>query len=74
MIAKSPYFGSFDRSEYANYCSGTDWWSMTDTERMEIQCKIDELTGMDPDADASCKCSPPDYYGNGLSDLLERRC
>jgi hypothetical protein len=75
MIAKSPYSGSFDRWDYADYCGGAD---MTNTERMEIQCKIDELTGMnygnDTDADVSCKCSPPDYYGGGFSDLLERSC
>lgn len=79
MIAKSPYSGSFDRWEYADYCGGTDWWDMTETERMEIQCKIDELTGSygmdsDADADASCKCSSPDYYGGEFSDLLERSC
>lgn len=80
MIAKSPYSGSFPRWDYADYCAGTDWWSMTDSERIEIQCKIDELTGtnygmgMDMDADASCKCSPSDYYGNGLPDLLDIKC
>jgi hypothetical protein len=77
MIAKSPYSGSFDRWDYADYCGGADWWSMTSTERMEIQCKIAELTGADSgtDADESCKCSPSDYYGEGMyDDLLERLC
>jgi hypothetical protein len=78
MVEKSPYAGSFDRWDYADYCSGTDWWDLTDTERMEIQCKIDEITGMnygmDADADASCKCSTPDYYGGGFDDLLEHSC
>jgi hypothetical protein len=59
MMAKSPYSGSFDRWDYADYCSGKDLWSMTSTERMEIQCKIDELAqmnyGMDTFADASCE-------------------
>jgi hypothetical protein len=50
-------------------------WSMTSTERMEVQCKIDELTVYsDPTAfpDESCKCSPDDY--NDDDDLLERLC
>lgn len=75
MIAKSPYYGSFDRWDYANIC-GADL--ATSTERMEIQCKIDELTGKNLSADTftheSCKCSPDDYYGNGFSDLLDRMC
>lgn len=68
MIAKSPYAGSFDRWDYADYCGGR---SMTSTERMEVQCKIDELTVYsDPNAfpDESCKCSPDDYYDRGMND------
>lgn len=64
MVAKSPYSGSFDRWEYAEYCSSVGWWDMTSTERMEIRCKIDELTGMnygmDTYADVSCEGFPPD--------------
>jgi hypothetical protein len=71
MVAKSPYYGSFYRWDYADYCSGTDWWSMTSAERTEIQCKIDELTGTnfgtDTYTDESCKCSPSDYYGAEFS-------
>jgi hypothetical protein len=67
MIAKSPYSGSFDRWEWAGYCGGSDQWSMTSPERMEIQCKIDELThtnyGNDTDVNPHCECSPSDYYG-----------
>ncbi|MGH9974564.1 MAG: hypothetical protein ACRD8Z_01835 [Nitrososphaeraceae archaeon] len=79
MIAKSPYYGSFDRWDYADYCSGADWWKMTSSERMEIQCKIDELTGINSGTgtytDQSCKCSPSNYYGGGIyDDLLERLC
>ena len=71
MIAKSPYAGSFDRWDYADYCSGSLWWDLTDTKRMEIQCKIDELTVYsDPNAfpDVSCKSSPDDYNGGGMYD------
>ncbi|MGH9976218.1 MAG: hypothetical protein ACRD8Z_10350 [Nitrososphaeraceae archaeon] len=77
MIAKSPYYGSFDRWDYAGYCGGdADWWSMTSTERMEIQCKIDELTGITaPDAGTSTDESPSDYYDRGMyDDLSERLC
>jgi hypothetical protein len=75
MISKSPYAGSFDRWDYVDYCSGR---SMTSTERMEVQCKIDELTVYsDPNAfpDESCKCSPDDYNGGWMyddDDSLER--
>ena len=78
MIAKSPYAGSFDRWDYADYCSGSLWWDLTDTKRMEIQCKIDELTGKNFGADTfplpheSCKCSPDAYDDD--DDLLERLC
>jgi hypothetical protein len=72
MIAKSPYAGSFDRWDYADYCSGSLWWDLIDTKRMEIQCKIDELTGMNSSADiftdVSCKCSPDDYKGGEMYD------
>jgi hypothetical protein len=79
MISKSPYSGSFDRWDYADYCGGAYWWSMTSTDRMEIQCKIDELTGANfgtgTNIDESCNCSPADYYGEGVyDDLLERLC
>ena len=74
MIAKSPYAGSFDRWDYLDYCGGSDMW------RMEIQCKIDELTGMNSSADiftdVSCKCSPGDN-GGGMyddDDSSERLC
>ncbi|MGC2309951.1 MAG: hypothetical protein WA461_16225 [Nitrososphaeraceae archaeon] len=36
LSSESPYSGSFDRWDYADYCSGKDQWSMTSTERMEI--------------------------------------
>jgi hypothetical protein len=76
MVAKSPYSGSFPRWEYAEYCSGR---VLTSTERMQIQCEIDELTnmnyGMDTHTDLSCKCSLLDYYGGKMyDDLLERQC
>ena len=81
MIAKSPYSGSFDRWDYADYCGGSDWWSMTSTERVEIQCQIDELTrmnyGNETDIDPLCECSTSDYYGGEMDDdddLLQGPC
>jgi hypothetical protein len=76
MVAKSPYSGSFPRWEYAEYCNER---VLTSTERMEIQCMINELTntnyGMDTHAGLSCECLPLDYYGRGIyDDLLERQC
>jgi hypothetical protein len=68
MIAKNPYSGSFDRWDYAWYCGG----DMTSTERIEVQCKIDELSGKNFDADTFtdelCKCSSSDYNGGGMYD------
>jgi hypothetical protein len=75
MISKSPYPGSFDRWDYADYCSGSLWWDLTDTKRMEIQYKIDELTkysSPDTFTDESCKCFPPDYDDD--DDLSEGTC
>jgi hypothetical protein len=82
MVAKSPYSGSFPRWEYADYCSGR---ALTDTEKIMIQCEMDELTiypspvpknfGADTFTLESCKCFPEDYYGWGSDDDdLERRC
>lgn len=77
MMEKSPYFGSFDRWDYTNYCGGSGRWEMTSTEMIEIQCEIDELTRMYNGVDtyATCDCPPSDYYdGETGPDLLHRLC